>query len=101
MNNNNEQWHKNLFLPNGMLSFQTEEEGGSEVHDIVNTDNMIRIVREVLGVKISVNQGNQEPNHSKDYPGQEEGGGKPEYRPTPWEFNQACEEIFEKSGNGS
>ena len=84
-----------------MLSFQTEEECSCEVHDIVNTDNMVRIVLQILHVKIAMDQGNQEPNHSKDYPGHEEGGGKPKYRPTPREFNQACEEIFEKSVNGS
>ena len=59
-------------LPDGVLGLHTEQEGGGEVLDVVHTHHMLRMSRQVLGVKIAVDSGHQEPENTEQEPGEEE-----------------------------
>ena len=51
-----------------MLGLHTEEEGGGEVLEVLNTDDALLLLR--LGwVEVTVKESDEIPNSSKDQPG--------------------------------
>lgn len=58
-------------IPDGVLGLHTEQEGGGEVLDIVHTHHVVRVSRQVLRVKIPMNNRHEEPDNTKQQPGEE------------------------------
>ena len=52
-------------VPDGVLGLHAEQERGSEVLDVVHTDHVVRVSRQVLWVKIPVDNSHEEPDNAK------------------------------------
>ena len=58
-------------VPNGVLGLHTEQERGGEVLNVVHTDHVVRVGRQPLGVKISMNNRHEKPDNAEQEPGEE------------------------------
>ena len=65
-------------LPDGVLGLHTEQEGGCKVHKVVNTHNMVRLLRikvkvtsiiililSIINLSLTMLPGNEVPNNPK------------------------------------
>ena len=77
-----------------VLGLQTEQEAGGEVLDVVHANSVV--VGLVVG-HVAMDIGHQVPDHSKQQPGQEEGGGKAEEDDRPGHVDGGGEEVFEEA----
>ena len=77
-----------------MLCFETEEEAGGEIVDVVHTDRVVgRPV--LLGLKVPVAVGEGVPQPCEHQPGNDEGGRETEEGGGPGEVDHGYEEIFQ------
>ena len=51
--------------PDGVLGLHTEQEGGGEVLEVVHTHHVVRMSRQVLWVKIPVDNRHEEPDNAE------------------------------------
>lgn len=83
-----------------MLRLDAEQEAGREIEDVDDARSetgFLLVGRKVLGLEVAVREGDQPPDDGETEPGEQEGCGEDDERPTPLGVDERREDVLQEA----